>query len=82
MSRQQTEQRKFLERTLGTDVSAAEVETVKTIMIETGALEHSQTLANDHVDTALKALNKVSHQSDEAVTLLADFGRFLVFRTH
>jgi geranylgeranyl pyrophosphate synthase len=75
-------QRKFLERTLGTDVSAADVETVKSIMIETGALKHSQALANDHVATALKALKKVSHQSDEAMALLTDFGRFLVSRTH
>lgn len=74
--------KKFLDTTLGTQVTPSEVNRARQIIINTGALAYTQTQAQDHVTKAKAALGKIISPKSETLTLLSCLSDFLSHRTH
>ncbi len=73
----------FLVSTLGNDqLSPAEFERCKDILVETGALDHAQKRAKDHVEKALISLDEESHRwSKEGTEFLRVLAQYLLTRS-
>lgn len=73
----------FLLQMLGNhNLTPAEFERCKTIIIDSGALEHAQKLARHHIELALSSLNKEANRWDESgVQFLRGLVMYMMGRT-
>ena len=67
---------------MGLDVTAAEIDRVRQIMTDTGAVEYAKSKAADHVQKAQEALKLVKTTDNEAIGLLSDLADILANRDH
>jgi geranylgeranyl diphosphate synthase type I len=73
--------RKFLDETLGTDVTPEQVKRAQDIMISSGAVESTNSQAQQHADKAKAVLKKITTNNAAALTRLGDLADFLANRS-
>ncbi|HKY73779.1 MAG TPA: polyprenyl synthetase family protein [Patescibacteria group bacterium] len=72
------EDKNFLNNVLGTDISVDELKQVQAIVIQTGALEDTKRLAQEHVDKGLTAIQALPLM--RVRTLLEELAAFVISR--
>jgi geranylgeranyl diphosphate synthase type I len=64
------------------DLTSAELEAFRKIIMETGSLEYSNQLANKFSKQAIKSLNKIESKNQEAKDFLEKIAEYISIRNH
>lgn len=71
-----------LDKLVGTDLSLAELEKVRQIIVDTGSLEYSKNLAEEHVEQAKEEVEGIDSDDKETLDKLKSLADFVVGRKY